>query len=101
MGEEVNEMCHEDKKEKKLKFSKCESADIDTVVHGCQHLSQEKQNSLHSVLSKCPVLFNNQLGAYPEEKIHLDLKNNVVPFCQPHACSVPHNHRAVFKSELD
>ena len=81
--------------------SKYESADIDKVVRGCTHLSQGQQNDLRQVLEKYPKLFDNELGTYPDEKIHLDLKEGAVPFCQPRAYSVPHAHHSTFKAELD
>ena len=84
-----------------INLSKYDNPDIDQVVRSCNHLSQQQQNDLRDVLSKYPVLFNNTLGTYPDEKIHLDLKENAIPHCQPRAYSVPHNHRDVFKAELD
>ena len=32
-----------------------------------------------TVLEKYPKLFDNQLGTYPDEKIHLDLKPDAIP----------------------
>ena len=84
-----------------IKTSLYEQTDIDQVVRTCRHLSQEQQNKLRDVLSKYPKLFNGELGTYPDEQIHLDLKPDAVPHCQPRAYSVPHNHRGVFKTELD
>ena len=60
-----------------------------------------KQNGLIDVLSKYSKLFDNELGTYPDERVHLDLKNNAIPHCQPRAYTVPINHREVFKAELD
>jgi hypothetical protein len=54
-----------------------------------------------TVLERYPKLFDNELGTYRDEKIHLDLKEGAVPHCQPRAYSVPHAHRNVFKAELD
>ena len=84
-----------------INVSKYESADINKVVRGCTHLSQEQQNQLYEVLIKYPVLFNNELGTYPDERIHLDLQPDAVPHCQPRAYTVPYNHRPIFKAELD
>ena len=84
-----------------IKESKYEIADIDKVVRSCTHLDQTQQNDLREVLDRYPTLFNNELGTYPDEKIHLDLKEGAVPHCQPRAYSVPNAHRSVFKAELD
>ena len=84
-----------------IKESKYDKADIDKVVRSCSHLSQEQQNDLRGVLDKYDKLFDNELGCYPDEKIHLDLKDNAVPHCQPRAYGVPHAHKNVFKAELD
>ena len=84
-----------------IQESKYETADIDKVVRFCTHLDLVQQNGLRAVLEKYPTLFNNQLGTYPDEQTHLDLKPDAVPHCQPRAYSVPHVHRATFKGELD
>ena len=81
--------------------SKYETADVDKVVRSCTHLTQNQQNDLRGVLEKYPKLFDDTLGTYPDEKIHLDLKDDAVPHCQPRAYGVPHAHRSVFKAELD
>ena len=59
-----------------------------------------QQNDLRAVLEKYPVLFNNELGVYPDELIHLDLLDDTVPHAT-RAYTVPHNHQVVFKAELD
>ena len=84
-----------------INVSTYEAADIDKVVRSCTHLSINQQNDLREVLEKYPKLFDNQLGTYPDEKIHLDLKPDAVPHCQPRGYSVPQVHRATFKNELD
>ena len=84
-----------------INVSKYETADIDQVVRGCTHLDQTQQNDLREVLDKYPKLFDNELGTYPDEKIHLDLKDDAVPHCQPRAYSVPQAHKGTFKAELD
>ena len=76
-------------------------ADIDEIVRGCSHLNQVHQNGLRDVLSKYSKKIDNELGTYPDERVHLDLKNNAIPHCQPRAYTVPINHREVFKAELD
>lgn len=85
----------------KIAESKYDTADIDQVVRSCTHLNQVQQNDLRSVLEKYNKLFDNELGTYPDEKIHLDLRDDAVPHCQPRAYSVPQAHRSVFKKELD
>ena len=84
-----------------INVSTYESADIDKVVRSCQHLSQDQQNDLRNVLDKYPRLFDNRLGTYPDERIHLDLKPDAVPHCNPRRYQVPHVHRKVFKDQLD
>ena len=75
-----------------INVSKYKTADIKQVVRSCTHLSQEQQNQLEEVLSRYPTLFNNKLGTYPDETIHLDLNDDTVPHCQLRAYSVSHNH---------
>ena len=84
-----------------INVSKYEAANIDKVVKSCTHLSQVEQNKLREVLQRYPKLFDNHLGTYPDEKIHLDLKPDAIPHCTPRAYAVPHNHRPIFKAELD
>jgi hypothetical protein len=64
------------------------------------HLNRVQQTDLRAVLGKYPVIFDNQLGVYPDELIHLDLLDDVVPHAT-RAYTVPHNHQVVFKAELD
>ena len=71
------------------------------ICHSCTHLSLVQQNELLEVLEKYPVLFNTNHGVYPDEKIHLDLKDDAVPFCQQQPYAVPINQQTVFKKELD
>ena len=80
---------------------KYETAEIDKVVRSCTHLDQNQQNDLRVILEKYPKLFDNELGTYPDEKIHLDVKPGAIPHCQPRAYSVPQAHRRTFKAELD
>ena len=86
---------------KQINVSKYETADINEIVRGCSYLNQVQQNGLRDVLSKYSKSFDNKLGTYTDEQIHLDLKYNAVPHCQPRAYTVPINHREFFKAELD
>ena len=83
---------------KQINVSKYETADIDEIVQGCSHLNQVQQNGLRYVLSKYSIVFDNELGTYTEERIHLDLKDDTVPHFQPRAYTFPINHREVFKA---
>jgi hypothetical protein len=85
---------------KDINVSKYETADIDKVVQTCTHLDQTQQNDLHAVLERYPKLFDHELGTYPNEKIHLDLKEGAVPHYQPRAYSVPHAHRNVLQGGI-
>ena len=67
----------------------------------CSHLDQVQQNGLRNVLSKYPKLFDNELGTYPDKRIHSYLKDDAVPYFQPRAYTVPINHQEVFKAELN
>jgi transposase InsO family protein len=80
--------------------SRYEDTDLHKVCRSASHLSQDQQNDLFDVLSKYTKLFDNKLGTYTDEKIHLDLRDDAVP-TQTRAYAVPHNHRQVFKDELD
>ena len=94
-----SEMYQADKKQ--INVSKYETADINEIVQRCSHLYQVQQNGIRNVLSKYSNKFDNELGTYPDERVHLDLKDDAVPHCQPRAYTVPINHREVFKAELD
>jgi hypothetical protein len=85
---------------KDINVLKYKTTDIDKVVRTCTHLDQTQHNDLCAVLERYPKLYN-ELGTYPDEKIHLDLNEGAVPHCQPRAYSVPHAHQNVFKAELD
>ncbi len=87
-------------KVKEIKSSLYEKPDIHKVVAGCTHLAQERQNELLEVLDKYPKLFSNKLGTYTDELIHLDIDTSVPPTAT-RAYTVPHNHKSVFKAELD
>ena len=86
---------------KQINVSKYETADIDEIVRVCSHLNQVQHNGLRDVLSKYSKLFDNELGTYPDERIHSYLKDDAVPNCQPRAYLVQINHQEVFKAELD
>jgi hypothetical protein len=45
-------------------------------------------------------LFSGQLGCFPHCKVNLELKADAIP-SQSHPYTVPQNHRAVFKEELN
>ena len=85
---------------KDIKASRYEDTDIHKTCRSATHLSQNQQNDLYAVLSKYTKLFDNKLGKYTDEQIHLDLRPDAVP-TQTRAYTVPHNHRSVFKQELD
>ena len=77
-----------------------EHHDVHDVVRRCSHLSQEQQNQLYDVLSKYPELFDNKLGVYPHEKIHLEVHDDAVPKAT-RAYPVPRSQLDLFKGELD
>ena len=72
-----------------------------TRLHVHANTSLKIRSIMLNVLEKCPPLFGNCLGAHPDERMHLDLKPDAVPHCNPRGYQVPHVHRKVFKDELD
>lgn len=74
--------------------------EVHDVVRRCTHLSQDQQNQLYDVLSKFPKLFNNELGVYPHEQIHLEVQENATPHAV-RAYPVPRSQLHLFKEELE
>jgi hypothetical protein len=83
-----------------IEASRYEDTDLHKVCRSATHLTLNQQNDLFDVLSKYTKLFDNKLGKYTDGKVHLDLRADAVP-TQTRAYAVPHNHRQVFKDELD
>ena len=52
---------------------------INDVVARCTHLNPQQQNDLHKLLSRFTKLFSGNLGYYPHEQIHLELKQDAQP----------------------
>jgi hypothetical protein len=79
--------------------SKYEKANIDDVIKKQAQLTLDQQNELHEVLNQFEHLFNGELGFYPHQKIHLELKPDAVPYhAKPYP--VPHVYHTLFLAEL-
>ena len=83
-----------------IKDSKYEAADPVKIADACKHLSMEQRLDLAELLAKFPILFNNELKVFTDEKIHLDIDPKVSPH-RSRAYSVPQLHLATFKKELE
>jgi Reverse transcriptase (RNA-dependent DNA polymerase) len=84
----------------KILSSKYEEVDPTEVAQQQKHLTVQQQQQLAQLLSKFPILFNGMLGLYPHKKVHLELKEGVVPV---NKCTYPvtHSQEPLFKEELD
>ena len=81
-------------------------SDYDTLNDGTgvanmqEHLDAKQKNELASILNEFNSMFNRVLGAYPYEKVDLELKPNASPIqCKPF--TVPTEYRKLFKGELN
>jgi len=84
-----------------LASNKYKAVDInDGVESNCKHLDSSKRKALAEVLIKYPSLWDNKLGAYPDNKVHLELTDDAIPHSS-HGYPVPFAHRKLFKEELD
>ena len=70
------------------------------VVKSCTHLPLHYQNDLAHTLEQYPTLFDGKLKVYKGQKIHLELKNDAIPY-RTRPYPIPHSHMDVFKQELD
>jgi hypothetical protein len=64
------------------------------------HLTESQRADLATLLAKFPQLFSGMLGLYPHRKVHLNVDLDAKPvYTRPY--SVAHNHRELFRQELD
>ena len=80
--------------------SKYDAVDPRKIADSCTHLTQEQRDDLAKLFSKFTKLFNGELRAFTDEKIHLDIDPTVTPH-RSRAYAVPHLHRELFKRELE
>ena len=71
-----------------------------TLLDHKTHLHFHQQNELAQTLEKYPTLFDGKLKVYKGQQIHLELKENVVPY-RTRPYPIPHSHMDVFKQDLD
>lgn len=79
--------------------AKYEKADPKQIVMSLKHLTLAQQEKLQQVMETFELLFNNELGHYHGEKIHLELEIDAIPVHQK-AYSVPKAYEDAFKREL-
>jgi len=72
----------------------------DWVESNCKHLDSSKRQALAEVLIKYPSLWDNKLGTYPDNKVHLELSDDDIPHSS-RGYPVPFAHCKLFKEELD
>ena len=85
---------------KEILESKYDAADPKAIAESCKHLTPEQRDDLAKLLSKFDVLFNGELRAFTDEKIHLEVDPTVPP-TRSRAYAVPHLHRELFRRELE
>jgi hypothetical protein len=80
--------------------SKYEQVSPVTEADQQSHLTASQRADLATLLAKSPQLFSGKLGLYPHRKVHLDVEPDAKPvYARPY--SVAHNHRELFRQELD
>jgi hypothetical protein len=86
-------------KSKKILHSKYEQVEVLELSKQQTHLTPEQQADLARLWSKFTKLFSGQLGAYPHQKVHLDLKDDAKRQSSRYY-PIPRHHERVFKDEL-
>jgi hypothetical protein len=81
-------------------------SDYDTLNDGTgvanmqEHLNAQQKSELATILNQFNDMFNRVLGAYPHERVDLELKPDALPV-QRKPFTVPTKYRALFKKEID
>ena len=79
------------------RYEKVNTMDVADEQH---HLTAEQRRQLGEMLKPFEVLFDGEMGCYPHEELHLDVKEDAVPVhSRPY--SVPKANEAAFRKELD
>ncbi len=60
--------------------AKYEPADLEEVVNSCTHLDIMEKELLLRLLTKYQILFDGSLGTWANEKLDIELKDNVYPY---------------------
>jgi len=60
---------------KKILRAKYEAADLEEIVHACNHLDTYEQSQLHALLSKYKHLFDGTLGTWNNDPYDIELKD--------------------------
>ena len=63
-------------------------------------MSKDKRIKFQAILEKHKVLFDGELGLYPHEKFHLNIRKDAVPVHKK-PYPVPYTRREVFKRKLE
>ena len=79
---------------------KYQAVPTDEVVAQQDHLTGGQKRLLKSILDKHTVVFDEKLGCYTGDKVHLELIDNYTPSWKQ-AYPVPFTKEKVFKDELD
>ena len=80
--------------------AKCEAADLEKVCSQQNHLTEDKQQRLLTLLDKCKDLFDGTLGKWNHEPIDLELKPDAKPYhARPYP--VPRCHAETLKMEVE
>ena len=86
-------------KSKTILLSQYDTVNTTSVAMQQLHLTPAQRQDLAVLFAKYTKLFSGKLGRYPHRTVHLDLKDNAVPYtCRPYP--VPRHHQQVFKDEL-
>ena len=85
---------------KRILDAKYDAADLDEVCREQEHLSQEEQRKLHTLLNKYAPLFDGTLGTWRGSMVDLKLKPDAEPYhARPYP--IPRVHVDTLRMEVE
>jgi hypothetical protein len=85
---------------KRILDAKYEPANLDEVVAGCTHLTEEQKEELYSLLKKHESLFDGSLGTWKGEDYNIELRHDATPY-HARAFPIPRIHEQTLRHEVD
>ena len=80
--------------------AKYEAANLNKVVKSAEHLSEEEQQKLLTLLQKHESLFDGTLGQWKDSTYNIDLKEDAKPY-HARAYPIPRVHMNTLKMEVE
>jgi hypothetical protein len=85
---------------KKILFTKYEPADLNKIACECDHLTEDEQMQILSLLHKYQHLFHGSLGTWNDKPYNIELKPDAKSY-HSRPFPVPKIHEAALKIELE